>query len=181
MKRKKKSFVCKYSVSLVSCESMQDSVKNPRHVAGYEKVLTPDWAAVPVSIKSKEREGWEGRQADDKKRKKNSVCCKRETKTLEGDRCLEAVLESEGCGGGEMWNKDQGAPCCESVSDSPLRSCEHRLRMRSPSRSPSLLHCPYIIPILFKWMVWIACFPLILPPSSLSASFPCCLAASLTH
>lgn len=54
-------------VSLVSCESMQDSAKNPRHVAGYEEALTPDWAAVPLSIKSKEREGSEGRRAYDEK------------------------------------------------------------------------------------------------------------------
>lgn len=63
-----------------------------------------------MSIKRKEKEGWEGRQADDKKRIKKSVCCKRETKTLEGDRCLEAVLESEGCGGGETGRKTKEPP-----------------------------------------------------------------------
>lgn len=56
-----------------------------------------------------------------------------------------------GAGDGGVWRgrdrkKDEGAPCCESVSDSPLRSCEHRLRMRSQSQSPSLPHFPYIIP-----------------------------------
>lgn len=61
-----------------------------------------------MSIKRKEKEGWEGRQADDKKRIKKSVCCK--TKTLEGDRCLEAVLESEGCGGGETGRKTKEPP-----------------------------------------------------------------------
>lgn len=72
---------------------------------------------MPLSIKSKEGEGWEGRQTDDKKnRKKKSVCCKRDTKTLEGDRCLEAVLETEGCGGGETGRKMKKPPCCESVS-----------------------------------------------------------------
>lgn len=109
------------TVSLVSCESMQDSAKNPRHVAGYEKALTPDWAAVPLSIKSEEREAWEGRQTYDKKElKRRSVCCKRETKTLEGGRCPEAVLETEGCGGGETGRKMKEPP---AVSPSPtLRS-----------------------------------------------------------
>lgn len=47
---------------------MQDSAKNLRHVAGYEKLLTPDGAAVPLSIKSEEREGREGKKTDDKKK-----------------------------------------------------------------------------------------------------------------
>lgn len=73
-----------------------------------------------MSIKRKEREGWEGRQADDKKRIKKSGCCKRETITLEGDRCLEAVLESGGCGGGETGRKMKEPP---AASPSPtLRS-----------------------------------------------------------
>lgn len=42
--------------------------------------------------------------------------------------------------------KDEGAPCWESVSESPLRSREHRLRRRAQSQSPFLPHFPYIIP-----------------------------------
>lgn len=67
------------TVSLVSCESTQGSAKNPRHVAGYEKAPTPDGAAVPLSIKSEEREAREGRQTYDKKNElKKGVCAVRE-------------------------------------------------------------------------------------------------------
>lgn len=73
-----------------------------------------------MSIKRKKRRDGRVDRQMTKKRIKKSVCCKRETKTLERDRCLEAVLESEGCGGGETGRKTKEPP---AASPSPtLRS-----------------------------------------------------------
>lgn len=156
----------KVRVSLVSCESMQDSAKNPRHVPGYEKALTPDWTAVPLSIKSKERERLEGRQTYDQKKKSKKV--------------LYAVREKQ-----KLW-KETGAQrrfwrrrgAEEERQEERWRSPLLWVRLQhsdpllwaqtedededdwgwSQSQGPSLSHFPYIPTFLFKWTISSAFF-----------------------
>lgn len=166
----------------MSCESTRDSAKNPWHVAGYEKALTPDGAAVPLSIKSKEREGWEGRKK--KKNKKGVHAVREKQKKNVGRRQVpRGGVGDRGARRRRSRKKDEGAPCCESVSDTPLRCCEHRLRTRSRSRSssPSTLSLHSSERSYSNEQFQMHFFSHMLHLFSLSASATCCLSASLTH
>lgn len=124
MKRKKKSFVCKWP-QFPWCRVK--ARKTVQRIPGMLLVMRRPRRQTEqrCHCQSKVKKGRHGRgdrhMTKKKKRiKKRSVCCKRETKTLEGGRCPEAVLETEGCGGGETGRKMKEPP---AVSPSPtLRS-----------------------------------------------------------
>lgn len=124
----------------------------------YEKALTPDWAAVPLSIclseTERKREGWADWQMTKKRMKERRVAYvvrrekmererRLETHTLGGDRCLEATLKTEGWGGGEPKRKMKQTPA-ECPSLTPLRSCEHSGTDWASHILSILLHFSYI-------------------------------------
>ena len=138
----------------------------------YGKALTPDRAAVPLSVcpsentqreresererergreRWEQREGWVDRQRTKRRVKGRRVWCKqrkdgdRRNKPLGGDRCLEAMLETEGWGGGEPGRRMKRTPAaCPSqtpVSDSsalPWAQWERPRSAAAPRRTSSL-------------------------------------------
>lgn len=125
----------------------------------YEKALTPDWAAVPLSIclseTERKREGWADWQMTKRMKERRVVCVVRRKRTererrlvtnrLGGVRCLEATPKMEGWGGGGR-KKDEAHPCCVSVSDSslwllctPVSTAGQQLLVTHPFYSPTFL------------------------------------------